>query len=498
MIVGGIYTNYFLYSFKKVIIKVFINVEVCIEYHKMFTVSKLLKPLWRPMKSMCYYYSNYKNFVTLLRNLPQTQVSCISNGLRVATEWRDVDFACIGLFFDAGSRYETMFENGIAHFFQHIVFKGTKSRSKELLEAHMTCTGAQFKAFTERELVGYYVECSLRHIPFIIDILSDCIFQNALNPSEIEMAKEIAYLEMMDHDEDANEILMDYLHGAAFHGTSLEQTVLGPSTNLQNFTDATIYRYLQQNFDPTRTVLVAVGGASHQCVHDLAEVYLNHMQPTKCVDHVYRFSGGDFRYRNDDLPFANVAIAFEAPNFCHSDAYVMDLATAFIGGWDASMPRGNLPTPLCARAAASGQADAYKGFYLKYKDTGLWGIQYTASRLLADELSYNFHQECMKLCLNITQVELERARNEYITSLLTELDTIPGTCKDIARWILFNGQRPTTLDRVCEYQMVSLNRMKKQCEELIYDRDPVVAAVGNIEVVPDYTRILASNYWLRV
>ncbi|XP_026314695.1 cytochrome b-c1 complex subunit 1, mitochondrial-like [Hyposmocoma kahamanoa] len=391
-----------------------------------------------------------------------------------------------------------MFENGIAHFFQHIVYKGTRNRSKQALEAQMTCTGAQFKAFTEKELVGYYAECLLEDLPLIVDILSDCIFQNALNPFEIEVAKSVAYLEMMDHDEDTNEILMDYLHGAAFHGTPLAQSVLGPSTNLYNFTEATIAQYMRQNFDPTRTVLVAVGGATHQCVHDLGALYLNHLQPAKCADYVYRFSCGDFRYRNDDLPFANVAIAFEAPNFCHSDAYVLDMATTFIGGWDASMPRGNLPAPMCARAAATGMADAYKSFYFKYKDTGLWGIQYTAPKLHADDFLYNLQQQCVKLCLSLTRVELERARNEYITSLVTELDTLPGACKDLARWFLFYGQRPSTLDRVTEYQFVKLDRVRELCEELIYDRSPVVAAVGNIEVVPDYTRIKASNYWLRV
>lgn len=462
----------------------------------MFMVSKLLQPLWKPLNCMCYY-SNFNNFMSLLRNLPQPQVSCISNGVRVVTEWRDIDFVCIGLFFDAGSRYENLFENGIARFFQHIVYKGTKNRSKETLEAQMTCTGARFKAFTERELVGYYAECLLDDVPLVVDILADCIFQNSLNPSEIEKAKAVAYLEMMDHDEDPNEILMDYLHGAAFNGTPLAQSIVGPSTNLYNFTDATLGRYLKQNFDPSRTVLAAVGGAPHQCIHDLGTLYLNHLQPNKCVEHVYRFSGGDFRYRNDDLPFANVAIAFEAPNFCQDDAYVMDLATAFIGGWDSSMPRGGLPAPICARAAASGLADACKSFYLKYKDTGLWGIQYTAPRLHADDLLHNFQQQCMKLCLTITETEWARARNEYITSLVTELHTLPGACKDIARWFLFNGHKPTTLDRVTEYELVKISRVKNVCEKLMYDRSPVVAAVGNIEVVPDYIRIMASNYWLR-
>lgn len=463
----------------------------------MFTVSKLLQPLWRSLNNV-RRYSNFKNFITLLRNLPQAQVSSISNGVRVVTEWRDVDFACIGIFFDAGARYENMFENGITHFFQHVVFKGTRNRSKESLQAQMSCTGARFKVFTERELVGFYAECLVDDVPLVVDILSDCIFQNALKSSEIEMAKSVAYLEMMDHDEDTNKILMDYLHGAAFNGTPLAQTILGPSSNLYNFTDANIRRYIEQNFDPTRTVVAAVGGVPHKCVHDLAALYLNHLEPTKCVDHVYRFSGGDFRYRNDDLPFANVAIAFEAPNFCQDDAHVMDMATAFIGGWDTSMPRGELPAPICCRAAASGLADACKGFYFKYKDTGLWGIQYTAPRLHADDLCHNFQQQCMKLCVSITAAEWERARNEYITALLTELNTLPGACKDVARWFLFRGHRPTTLERVTEYQLVNTSQVKKLCEKLMYDNSPVIAAVGNIEVVPEYVRIMASNYWLRL
>lgn len=436
--------------------------------------------------------------MTLLRNLPEAQISRLNNGVRVITEWRDIDFACVGIFFDAGSRYENMFENGITHFFQHIVFKGTRHRTKESLEAQMACTGARFKTFTERELVGFYAECMHADVPVVVDVLADCIFQNALNTTEIELAKSVAYLEMMDHDEDTNVILMDYLHGAAFNGTTLAQSTVGPGSNLHNFTDANILRYIEENFDPKRTVLAAVGGVSHQCVHDLGELYLNQLKPTKCQDQVYRFSGGDFRYRNDDLPFANVAIAYEAPNFCQDDAYVMDLATAFIGGWDTSMPRGDLPAAMCARAAASGLADACRAFYFKYKDTGLWGVQYTAPRIEADGLCHNFQQQCLKLCVNVTISEWERAKNEYITALVTELDTLPGACLDLARWFLFHGQRPTTLDRVTEYQMVDIGRVRKLCERLIYDNTPAIAAVGNIEVVPDCVRVLASNYWLRL
>lgn len=397
------------------------------------------------------------------------------------------------------SRYEGQFENGVAHFFEHMAFKGTCSRSKAALTDQMSCTGARFSCFTTREMVGYYAECLNEDVPVITDILADCIFNNCLSPSEIENQKQTVYLEMLKHDQDENEVLFDYLHVGSFMGTPLGQTVMGPSSNLYNFCDGTISRYIEKMFDPTRIVLVAVGGITHEQVVQLAVLYLSHLEPLNCVDpDICRYTAGEVTYRHDGLPYANIALAFEAPGFCDIERYPMEVAAALMGGWDESMPAGWNDAHRLSRAATiSKLCRAYKGFYLKYKDVGLWGVQFMVPMTQTENFLYNVQNEWMKLCTMVTDVEVDRAKREYKTKILTRTESALGTCYDIGRWTLYHGCRPQIHERIAAIGRVNCDDVREACSKFVYDKCVSVAAVGPTECLPTYQRLRAGQYWLR-
>lgn len=336
----------------------------------MLRVIKLLST-WKPLKTTVRNFPYPTPFIHFLKNLPSTKYSKLPNGLTVATEERECLKACIGLYIDGGSRYESDFENGLVHFFEHIAFKGTKTRSKTVLEEQMSITGARFKCNTTRELVCYHVECLCQDIPLVFDILCDCVFNNSYSLTDIEQQKKVVYQEMIEHEKNTNEVLFDYLHSTAFQGTPLAQTVMGSSCNLYKFKDAMIARYVKRIFEPSRTVLAAVGGVKHDQVVMLAKTYLNNIESTKCIEtNIYRYTGSDLRYRDDSLPLANVAVGVEAPSLCHPDKVVMDVAASIMGGWDRSQGGGLNNTNPLAQAGASGLCDTYKAFHINYKDTG--------------------------------------------------------------------------------------------------------------------------------
>lgn len=466
----------------------------------MLKVPNLLTKIWHPLKLTVRNYPYPIQYYQYLKNLPQTRFTILENGLVVATEERECYNACVGLYINAGARYESLFENGIAHFFEHIAFKGTRARTKALLEDQMSSVGAQFKCFTTREMIAYYAECLCEDLPLVVDILSDCVFNNCYSLPDIEQQKCAVYLEMLEHDRDPNELLSDYLHLTAFQGTPLSQSVMGQSSNLYNFSDCTVSRYVERLFDPTRTVLVAVGGMKHEQIVCLACSYLSKLEPTKCVDTgEYRFTGSEIRYRDDSMPVANVAVAVEGPSFCDPDNVVMDVAATVVGGWDRSQP-GGIDHPIrLARYASSGQfCDSYKAFNINYKDTGLWGVQFMARSLQLEDMLYVIQDEWMKLCTIITDQELERAKRELKTKLLSKMESCKGACHEIGRWMLYNGYRPPLYERLDKIDHVHAKDIKEICEKYIYDRCPAVAAVGCTEGLPEYTRIRAGMYWLRL
>lgn len=305
---------------------------------------------------------------------------------------------------------------------------------------------------------------------------------------------------MLEHDSDPQELLSDYLHQTAFQGTPLAYSVMGQSSNLYNFSECTVSRYVDRLFDPSRVVMVAVGGVKHEQVLCLANSYVGCLEPTKCLDiDEYRFTGSEIRYRDDSMPAANVAIAVEGPCLCDSDNVAMEVAASVVGGWDRSQPGGKDHPIRVARAASSGNfCDSYKAFNIVYKDTGLWGVQFMTQSLKLEDMLYTIQDEWMRLCTIITDKELERAKRQLKAKLLSKTESCRGTCHDIGRWMLYNGYRPALWEQMDNIDHVNARDLRQICEKYIYDRCPAVAAVGCTEGLPEYTRIRAGMYWLRL
>ncbi|CAB3226303.1 unnamed protein product [Arctia plantaginis] len=463
---------------------------------------KLLYRSWQPLKISVRNRPYPVSFTQFLQNnVDTTQYSKLQNGLTIATEERPgTPNACIGIYIDAGSRYESPHENGIAHFFEHMAFKGTKNRERATLEAEMAAIGATFRAFTTREMVCYYVMCLTEHVPIALDLLSDCVFNNALSKCEIECQKRVVYAEMLEHDKDTNKLLYDFLHNAAFQGTPLERTTMGPSSNLYNFNIDTLFGYLNRCFSPSRTVLAAVGSIKHEQILSLANCYLNNIEPCKAVDYdVYRYTSSEIRYRDDSMPAGNVVMAFEGPCFCEDDNIVMQIARYAVGGWDRSQISGpNLPNRLARFASPAPQCDSYKCFNINYKDTGLWGVQFLSDVHSLDDMSNSIFDDLMYLCTIITEEEVARAKRFFKAKYLSVMQSSAKNCHDVGRWTLYNGHRPSLLETITAIDRVRAKDVHEVCSRYIYSKCPTVAAIGRIEGLMEYSRFCSGTYWLRM
>lgn len=120
-------------------------------------------------------------------NVPPTQITVLDNGIRVATEDSGSATATVGLWIDTGSRYETAANNGVAHFLEHMAFKGTTKRSQTALELEIENMGAHLNAYTSREQTVFYAKCLSSDLPNAVDILSD-ILQNSKFGEQVRLS----------------------------------------------------------------------------------------------------------------------------------------------------------------------------------------------------------------------------------------------------------------------------------------------------------------------
>merc|ERR1719210_3270284 len=180
-------------------------------------------------------------------NVAPTDIHTLPNGMRVASENSGIPTATVGVWIDAGSRYETAKNNGVAHFLEHMAFKGTAKRSQMDIELEVENMGAHLNAYTSREQTVYYAKCFSKDLNRAVEILSDIIQNSTLGEDEINRERGVILREMQEVETNLQEVVFDYLHATAFQGTSLSQTILGPTENINSLQRQDLVNYITKS-----------------------------------------------------------------------------------------------------------------------------------------------------------------------------------------------------------------------------------------------------------
>ena len=168
----------------------------------------------------------------LLLKVPPTTVSSLPNGFRIACEGSGGEVATVGVWIDAGSRYETRANNGVAHFLEHMFFKGTRSMSKDQMERKFEEIGGHLNAYTARDRTSYYVKVFKKHVPDAVGILADILRNSKIPEADLEHERSTILEEMREVELLVDEVVMDHLHVAGYRDCSLGLTILGPEENI--------------------------------------------------------------------------------------------------------------------------------------------------------------------------------------------------------------------------------------------------------------------------
>lgn len=242
------------------------------------------------------------SFPDYVLRAPTTDVTSLPNGLRVASETvQGSETATVGVWIDAGSRYETAENNGVAHFLEHLTFKGTQKRTQHQLEVEIENMGGHLNAYTSREQTVYFAKVFKSHIGKAVEILSDILLKSKLDEAAIERERDVILREMSEINKSQEELVLDHLHAAAYQGTGLGRTILGPVENIQSLKRSDLVAYIQQHYTAPRMVVAAAGAVDHKQLCDLAAEHFGAL-PTAPKDGLQvsfdpaLFTGSDYWY----------------------------------------------------------------------------------------------------------------------------------------------------------------------------------------------------------
>uniref|UniRef100_A0A665VE17 Mitochondrial-processing peptidase subunit beta n=1 Tax=Echeneis naucrates TaxID=173247 RepID=A0A665VE17_ECHNA len=465
-----------------------------------------------PLASVSYAQS--------LLGAPETRLTALDNGLRVASEETGHATCTVGLWISAGSRYESEKNNGAGFFLEHMAFKGTKNRPQTELEQQVESMGAHLSAYTSREHTAYYMKTLAQDLPKAVELLSEVVQNCSLSEAEIEQQRGVVLRELEEVENNLQDVCLDMLHATAFQGTPLGNSVLGPSDNARTLTRQDLVDYVNSHYKAPRIVLAAAGGVNHDELVTLAKSHFSGVSFEYEGDAIpvlspCRFTGSEVRMRDDGLPLAHIAIAVEGAGAASPDIVPLMVANSIIGSYDLTYGGGkvgiisgewifsyfsfmqHLSSRLARLAVEEKLCHSFQAFHSSYSDTGLMGIYFVTDKERIEDMMHWSQNAWMNLCTTVTESDVARGKNALKASLVGQLNGTTPICDDIGRHILNYGRRIPLAEWDARIDAVTPRMVRDICTKYIYDKCPAVAAVGPIEQLPDYNRMRSAMYWLR-
>ncbi len=207
--------------------------------------------------------------------MSQYNKTILPNGIKVISETIPyVKSFSLGFWFNVGSRDENLQNNGITHFIEHMLFKGTKKRSAKRIADDIESSGGYLNAFTSKENTCYYGRGLGNHLEKTFDVLSDMIQFPAFKSNEIKKESSVVIDELHDIEDNPEELIFDKFEEIIFDGNSLSLPIIGTENNLKKFNQIDLFNFVKQKYGFNRLIIAASGAVEHSNLLKLADIFI--------------------------------------------------------------------------------------------------------------------------------------------------------------------------------------------------------------------------------
>ena len=198
----------------------------------------------------------------------------LANGFTVATEFMpNFETAALGIWIRAGGRHETQEQNGIAHFLEHMAFKGTNSRTSFEIAEAIENVGGYINAYTSREITNYYCRVLSEDVPLAMDVISDIVLNSTIAQAEVDIERGVILQEIGQSNDTPDDIIFEWLQETAYPDQPYGRSILGPATNVKNFSREDLVKFTKTHYSPNRMILFEAGVFNHDDLVTLSEKY---------------------------------------------------------------------------------------------------------------------------------------------------------------------------------------------------------------------------------
>src|SRR6476646_8875117 len=408
----------------------------------------------------------------------EIEMTTLANGVRVITEaMPHVRSVSVGIWVGSGSRRESAEQNGISHFIEHMLFKGTTTRSAEAIAREVDSIGGNLDAFTAKELVCFNTKVLDQHLALAMDVLTDLVLHPMFRPEDIDKEKGVI-LEELKMEADSPDYLVHEIFSSNFwKGHPLGKPILGTRETVKRFDREMVADYYRAVYTPANLVLTAAGNLTHDNMVELARRHLESLAPN-----------GDVPADPPPSTHARIALrdkkSLEQTHMClgvpsyplpHAERFACYVLNTLLGGGMSSRLFQNI-------RERQGLAYAVFSELNPYRDTGCLsiyaGTSVESARKVVESITREFRQLKEQ---RVTDEELRRAKDHLKGSLMLGLESTGSRMSNLARQEMYFGKF-FTLDELLEsIEIVTADDVRRIAQTFFDPKQIALTILGNLE-----------------
>jgi predicted Zn-dependent peptidase len=396
------------------------------------------------------------------------------SGLRLVTEsMPHVRSVTIGVWLTRGSRHESDEESGVAHFVEHMLFKGTASRTAQQIAQAIDSIGGQLDAFTAKEYAAYFIKVLDEHLPVALELLSDMILHPALAPDDVAKEQSVI-LEEIKMVEDAPDDLVHELFAQQFWSRHpLGRPILGTPETVSSFSSAGLRHYFEHTYAASHLVVVAAGHLEHPRLRDMVGHAFASLplRPKRAGTSAPEITPGVIS-RHKDIEQSHVCLGTRAYPLAHADRHVLYVLNTILGGSMSSRLFQHI-------REERGLAYAVFSNLTTYSDAGMFTVYAgCASDKVNEVIDLTLAELSIMAKTDVPADELRRAKDHLKGSLMLGLESTSSRMSHLARQELYFGKQFTLDQTLDSIEAVTADDVARVARDLFLGGDLVATVVG--------------------
>ena len=370
----------------------------------------------------------------------------LDNGIRIVSqEMPDNRSVSLGIWVETGSRHEKAAENGISHFIEHLLFKGTERRTAAQIAEEMDAVGGVLNAFTSKENTCYYAKVLDENLPLAIDLLSDIFLHSTFDAEEIERERSVILQEISQAEDTPDDYVHDLFNLDFFKNHPIGWPICGRQETVNSFSRDDIVNFFKARYRPERVIVAAAGNIRHEALVKEMAARLGSIatgpQATKSKGAAPEMAGGIYPHVKP-LEQVHLCLGMAGIQQTHPKRYVGYVLNTLLGGGMSSRLFQEI-------REKRGKAYSVYSFSSSYKDVGYFGVYAGTSLESTEEVVELINKELKKLAAGeVSDGELKRTQGQLIGSTMLGLESTDSWMSHIARNEIYFGKSITT-DEIC-------------------------------------------------